>query len=356
MRVLVAGTGPIGRGYGVLLTQQGHEATLMSPRGTVPPGPLAIETFGLLEGRATLPVAPGPEAATAADAVVIAVLGNGLRATVEALAPHLRDDQPVIFSSHASFAALHLSRLAAARGVRPLIVAWATTVTGGPMVAGRVHVRLLRPEIDVATLPADRRAEGVRLSAALFGERFVPAENLLAIALSNLNPPIHMANTLLNFTRVENGERWENFGGITPAVGRTIEALDRERLALAARFGLRVRSVFEHYRKSFPDMPAADDVHLLAQAVERQRAGSSPGPTSTRTRFITEDVPFGIAFLVELGQAAGVPMPLHAAGLAWADAAYGHDFRADNDLLPVLALTGWTAEDLQRRVEMGWAA
>lgn len=356
MRVLVAGTGPIGRGYGVALTQRGHAVTLLSPRGSLPPGPLAVETFGLLEGQAVLPVAAGPEAVAGAEVVVIAVLGNGLRATVEALAPHLRADQAVIFSSHASFAALYLSRLLAARGVRPLIAAWATTVTGGPMVGGRVHVRLLRPEIDVATIPAARREEGVRLSAALFGERFVPAENLMAIALSNLNPPIHMANTLLNLTRVENGERWENFGGITPAVGRTIEALDRERLALAARFGLRVRSVFAHYRKSFPDMPAVDDVHALAQAVERQRAGSSPGPTSLATRFMTEDVPFGIAFLAELGRAAGVPMPVHEAGLTWANAAYGHDFRADNDLLPALALQDWSEDDLRRRVESGWEA
>jgi len=352
MKVLVAGTGPVGRGYAAYLDQRGHEAQLFSPRGRVS-GPLRIDTFGYIEADVTLPVVDAP-AAAGADAVVIAVLGNGLRATIDALVPHLHDGQAVVVSSHSSFAALYLSRRLAERGVRPLIVAWATTVTGGPMVDGRVHVRLLRGEIDAATIPAERVDEGVALSAALFGDRFAPSLNLLAISLSNLNPPIHLANTLLNFTRVENGERWENFGGISPAVGRVIEALDRERLALAEALGVRVRTVFEHYRKSFSDMPDEDNVHALAQKVETQRKGSSPGPTSVNTRFITEDVPFGIQFIVALARVCGIAVPVHQAGLVWAGAAYNYDFADDNDLLPALGLEALSLDTLRAYATEGW--
>ena len=51
----------------------------------------------------------------------------------------------------------------------------------------------MRKSVDLATLPASRSAEGLALCQSLFGDRFVDRQSLLAIALSNLNPTIHMA-------------------------------------------------------------------------------------------------------------------------------------------------------------------
>jgi opine dehydrogenase len=357
MRVAVVGAGPIGQGYAALLARNGHTPVLFSPRGSRVPADAAslqVETVGLLESTAKVELVHTPAAIASADVVVICVLGNGHRSVIDLISQYVRQDQPVIISSQSSLSALYLSTQLALRGIAPLIVAWATTVTGGPIADGRVQIRLLRRELDVATIPAAGIDQGLTLSRKLFGDIFAPSENLLAISLSNLNPQIHMANALLNFTRIENGETWQNFGCITKGVGRYIEALDQERLAIATAFGVTVRTVYQHYQRSFKDMPVDGSVHAMAQVVESQRKGSSPGPRSSTTRYVTEDVPFGIHCIVELGKITGVPTPLHEAGLTIFNAVYGRDFRLDNDLLPALGLESLGASLLRSHAIHGW--
>jgi opine dehydrogenase len=151
---------------------------------------------------------------------------------------------------------------------------------------------------------------------------------------------------LCNFTRIENAEAWANWSGLTPSVGRLIEALDAERLAVAAAYGATVRSVRDHFHLSFdvPHGPVGDAGAILAAR------DANRGPTSLTTRYITEDVPFGLVPTTVLAGIAGVAMPLHDAGIAIFSALYGRDFRAENDLLPALGLEGWSMDALRRRM------
>jgi opine dehydrogenase len=355
MKVGVVGTGPVGLGCAALADANGHEAIVWSPRApeAAAPATREIETVGLFEHRCRVPVATGPAALADCDVVIFCVLGNGHRIAFERVAPHLRAGQSVIISSHCSLGALYLSRLLATRGVRMPIIAWATTLTGGPIAGGRVQVRLLRRELEVATVPASAIQHGLDVSRSLCKAVFHPSPNLLAIALSNLNPPIHMANAMLNFTRMQRGEAWDNYGCITEGVGRLIEGLDEERLAIAARFGVRVRSAREHFLKSFADLVPGTVAEMAAQ-VEVQRKGGSPGPATANTRYVSEDLPFGIHPVIELGRAARVPTPLHEAGLKIFSTIYGRDFAAENDLLPRVGLEGLDAARLIALAERGW--
>ena len=194
----------------------------------------------------------------------------------------------------------------------------------------------MRARLDVAAVPAGAVEEAAATCRALFGDRFETREDLLPISLSNLNPPAHMASALCNFTRIERGETWFNYDGITPSVARLIEALDVERLAIAKAFGVRVRTVFEHYRLSFRDAKG-DTIAEMAAAIHEARKGP-PGPTDLNTRFVTEDVPFGLHPISVLGTSVNVPTPLHDAGITLFSALYGRDFRKENTLLPTLGL------------------
>lgn len=355
MRVGVVGTGSIGLGCAALLDANGHQPMLWAPRGrgSAAGARRTIQAVGLFEHRCEVPVAADVSEFTAMDVIIICVLGNGHRAVFEALAPVLRTGQTVIISSHASLGALYLSRLIAERGLDVPVVAWATTLTGGPAIDGQPHIRLLRGELDVATLPASKLEHGLAMSRALFKATFTPSNTMLAIALSNLNPPVHMANAMLNFTRIEKAEVWANYGCITEGVGSLIEALDVERLAIAAAFGERVRSAREHYLKSFPGLVPGRVAEMSAQVDER-RKGTAPGPTNANTRYITEDLPFGIYPVSALGRLAGVDVGLHEAGLRLMGAVYGRDFTAENDLLPRVGLDRMDLPLLNAIVREGW--
>jgi len=357
MIVAVLGAGGIGLSTAAVLLDRGHAVRMWTPsgEGAAPfraGKPLVVD--GILNGEfRPTGAAAAQEALAGADVALIAVPGNGHRAVIDAIAPHLAAAQTVIISSHCSLSALYLSQRLAARRLACPIAAWATTVTTGRRKApGAVNMTTLRKEVDVAAVPARSGAQALEACRALFGDRFKLRDDLLAVSLSNLNPPVHMANSLCNLTRMERGEAWPNYGCLTDAVGRLVEALDRERLAVAAAFGLGVRTVQDHFHLSF-DL-ARGTVGEMAREQDKRRGGQPPGPTTLEHRYVTEDVPFGLVPLIAIARAARVPVPLHEGGVALFGARYGRDFAAQNDLLPALAIERLPAAELHALARDGF--
>ena len=296
--------------------------------------------------------ASAEEAVASADVVMLAMPGYAHKLAFDAIAPHLREGQPVIISSHASFGALYLSRLLAARKLRTPIIAWGTTLTTGRKAsATEVAVNSLRSKIDLATVPENAADEALALCTTLFGERFVLREGLLAIALSNLNPQNHLAIALFNLTRMERGESWGQAENVTPAVGRVMEALDAERLAIAGAFGVTVRTIREHYAFSY-QLPVGSIAEMNAELHGRGKGGF--GPTTLESRYVLEDAPYGLLPTVLLGRLVGRPATLHEAGLTLLSAAYGRDFTRENDLLPALSFDTTTREGLEALARNGF--
>jgi len=358
LRVSILGAGAVAYGAAAFLARAGHDPLLWSPSGKRTAALAAGEPLvarNAIEGTFAVRVASScAEAVADADAVLLALPANGHKLVLDTAAPHVRAGQPVIISSHASFGALYLSRLLAARAVRAPIVAWGTTLTTGRQESPtEVNVATVRQRVDMATVPEGAVDTGYALCNDLFGDHFVKRDGLLAIALSNLNPQNHLAIALLNLTRMERGETWGQGENVTPAVGRLIEALDRERLAIAEVFGLRVKTVQEHFSLSFHVTLAS--VSAMNQEMHARGRGGF-GPKTAESRYVLEDVPFGLVPTVALGRLAGRPATLHEAGLAIFSAAYGRDFIQDNDLLPALGLDGLSAAELQRLARAGYGA
>jgi opine dehydrogenase len=356
MRVCILGAGSVAFGMAAYLAQAGHEPVLWSPSGNGTAG-LALgaplTSRNAVEGAFEVGTAATPdEAVSGAGAVVVALPAYGHRAVIEAVAPHLSPDQVVIFSSHASFGALYLSRLLAERGLVLPIVVWGTTlVTARKTGDTEVSVNTVRQKVDVATIPHSAAEQGHALCTMLFGDRFVPRDGLMAIALSNLNPQNHLGIALLNLTRMEKGETWGQGEHVTPAVGRVIEALDLERLAIAEALGLEVRTVQQHFSLSF-HVPQ-DSVSAMNQEMHRQGRGGF-GPTTAESRYVLEDVPFGLCCTVLLGRLVGRPAVLHEAGITLMSAAYGRDLAAINDLLPAAGIEAMPLEELLRTAANGY--
>ncbi|MER9344533.1 NAD/NADP octopine/nopaline dehydrogenase family protein [Mesorhizobium sp. M0323] len=356
MRVSILGAGAIAYGLAACLAEAGHDPMLWSPSGertkALATGQ-SLTATGAIEATVSVRIAKDcKEAIAAADVVMVALPANGHKKVMDAAAPYLREGMPVIISSHSSFGALYLSRQLAELKVRLPIVVWGTTlVTGRQSGPTEVHVASVRQKVDVATLPFEAMDQGFELCTTLFGDRFVKRDGLLAIALSNLNPQNHLGIALLNLTRMEKGEQWSQAGNVTPAVGRFIEALDAERLAIAARFGIAVRTVEEHFSLSF-HVPMGT-VSEMNQEMDRQGRGGF-GPTTIESRYVLEDVPFGLLPTVLLGKIGGKPAILHEAGIAIFSAAYGRDLKGDNDILPALGIEGIGKVDLENLCRKGF--
>lgn len=351
MRLGIIGTGGIGLASAAWLAHGGHAVTVWSPGGQ---GALALrdqplQAEGVLQAQVRVAVADSAQAlAQAADVLLVAVPVNAHQTVMEALVPHLRSGQTVIVSSMASLSSLYLFEAAARRGIDLLVASFGTTVLtarrSGPT---QVRVMTRRSELGVSALPVARTDEAVALCRGLFGHLFVPQSNCLASALTNINPPAHGPLALFNWTRIERAELWPQYHYMTPQVADVILALDRERLALAQAWGLQVRTIEAHFAKSFGT--TAPTLAGIAEELHAKRGGP-PGPTDTQTRFITEDMPYGLAFCVTLGALAGVPMVATRTVVEMASLLVGRNLAADNTLIPALGLAGETRAGLLARV------
>lgn len=356
MRVSILGAGAIAYGLAAYLAESGHSPMLWSPSGqrtkALAAGEL-LHATGDLEAAVPVRIAKDcKDAVTNADVVLIALPAYGHKMVMDAAVPHLKDGIPVIISSHSSFGALYLSKQLAERKVSLPIIVWGTTLlTGRQLGPTNVHVATVRRKLDVATLPFVFEDEGYELCTTLFGNRFVRRDGMLAIALSNLNPQNHLGIALLNLTRMEKAEQWSQAGNVTPAVGRFIEALDAERLAIAAHFGVAVRTVREHFSLSFHVPPGS--VSEMNREMDRQGRGGF-GPTTVESRYILEDVPFGLLPTVLVGKITGNPAILHDSGVSILSAAYGRDLKADNDILPALGIEQLSPVELARLSREGF--
>ncbi|CAH1696681.1 2-dehydropantoate 2-reductase [Hyphomicrobiales bacterium] len=350
MRIAVLGAGAVALGNAAFLSRNEHQPIVWSPSGksvTEIAKGVPLTTTGALEGTFELPVAAScEESLRGAQVVLIAVPAYGYKTVMDAASPYIRPDHLVIISGHLSFGALYLSKLLAERGVTAPIAAFGTTVTTGRRTGPTaVNVKTIRAKVDMATVPATFGEKALGICTDLFGDRFVLRSDLLAIMLSNLNPQSHMGTALCNLTRMERGEAWDQDENTTDAVGNLLEALDAERIAVASALGLSVRTVREHFHYSFnvPIGPVGEMARVL-----HGRGRAVMGPTTLNTRYILEDVPFGLLPTIGIARVAGVPIPLHEAGINLFSALYGREFRTENDILPELDLDGLDLPALQK--------
>ncbi len=334
MRVAILGAGAIGPGCAALVASRGHDATLWSPSGAGTAGlGDALHAAGVLTGAFPVRVAATLDDAFAgADVALLTVPAYALPALLPLIAAAIPRNLPLLIAPAASLAPLAFARL---RGAGAPVGAMATTpITGRRTGADRVRIAAIRAWAEMGALPGSAAPEMAALAEDLFGNRWPTVPDALAAAFINTNPIAHAALALANVTRIEKRETWGQYGLMTPAVCRLMEALCAERDALAARFGHHPPSLVEalHRTNGVPRGP----LHEMTAAIEAG-AGVIAGPTDMATRYVTEDVPYGLAFYLALAAAIGQPMPVTEASVTVLESLWGQGLR-ENPLLEGLDL------------------
>jgi opine dehydrogenase len=264
-------------------------------------------------------------ALSANELVLLIVPSYGHRAFAEACAPHLRAGQVVVLMP-GNLGSLQFARILRERGTPAGVILGETDTA--PYVCRKVapaaaHIWGVVNGMGLGVFPA-RHGERVReLLAAWFpGVQLYP--HVLACGLAAMNPVVHPPGVLLNAGRIEysRGDFYFYEEGVTPAVCRLIEAVDGERRAIARAFDLDLLPVAEAFHAAGfgprGDLWAAINGSLM---LTRMRA-----PGALETRWLTEDVPYGLAAWVRLGEQFGVAAPVTRAVVELASATLGIDF------------------------------
>ena len=351
MNIGIIGAGGIGLASAAWLAQRGHAVHLWAPlaRAAHPRGAQPLVSTGVLDASVSVHWVSAVAELSGCELILIAVPVNAHRAVMDALAPALRAGQTVLVSSMASLSSLYLHERVRALGTADVTVAslGTTVLTARREAFDRVRIMTRRTQLGVSALPTARQDAVLRLCTGLFGEGFTPQANALASALTNINPAAHGPLALFNWTRIERAEHWPQYHYMTERVAAVIEKLDAERRALAGAFGLSVRSIEQHFAQSFDTR--SERLADIAAELHAKRGGP-PGPTDIGTRFLSEDVPYGLVFCAALGRLAQVPTPATDTIIATAGLIAGRDYARENTLIEPLGLRDETAAGLLARV------
>ncbi len=212
----------------------------------------------------------------------------------------------------------------------------------------RVFLKLKAGNL-LAALPAARTGDVVRMVEDVYPGIEV-ANNVLHTSLQNANPIIHPAVTLCNAARIEasGGDFLFYEEGVSDSVGRLIEALDRERIAIGEQLGLTIE----------PDPEIGMRQGYMLEASYGAGYREAPGfkgiaaQSQLDHRYLNEDVGYGLVFMAGLGEQLGVATPLINAVIDVASAIMARNYRAEAPRTPVsLGISERTAEELTAFLE-----
>lgn len=313
-----------------------------------------IMVQGGIQGFARLDVVTSDiaEAMTDVDVVMVVIPASGHRSLARSLAPHLKDGQVVVLNPGRTLGAVEFEYILRTAGCQTnVVVAEAQTMLYASRRVGkaRVMVHGIKSRVPLAALPAWQTERVVRMLSLAFPQ-FVPERHVLCTGLDNVGAVLHPVPTILNLARIDTGEKFEYYHeGITPRVARLLGEIDRERLAVAAAFGVEAKSTKEWLREAY----GAEGCNLFEAIKNNPGYKGILAPDALPTRYLTEDVPMGLVPMSSLGRLVGISTPVMDSIITLASMLDGVDYRKEGRTLDRVGLGGMTVRDIYNLILEG---
>ena len=314
-----------------------------------------IQTTGDVDGRAVLTYVGHDLARAVADTDLVYVVAPtyATQAFGDAYREVVKPGRHVVVCPGTNGGALAFKQ---ALGLEPgdptVVVSETSTLPYACRLTGpaRLHVFLkLDDGLFLASLPSGSAEEACDLLGDVYPGVIV-YQNVFQTILQNGNNVIHPAVSLLNVARIEGPDGFLFYEeGVTQGVGRLMQAVDQERLAIAEALGTPILSepavgvqqgymTEENYDTAYSRAPGF-------LGIEAQ--------TTLEHRYLTEDVGYGLILLTELAQVAGVATPVMDALITVVSAVLGRDLRQNAQrTLDSLGLGGLGPSELLAAVEV----
>lgn len=311
----------------------------------------AVEGVGTIEF-ATTDIG---EAMDGADNIILVLPSIYHESMARKMVPHLRDGQVVLLHPEASCGAIAFRKVMKEMGcTADVVIGAACTLLYSTRIQknGEVYIFGIKNAVPIAALPA---TDNARLAAAICDVMhwFVLTDNVLMTSIDNLNAMMHGAPMILNTSRIEADPPQDYlyyYDGITPSIGKFVETMDKERIAIAKALGFHQRTIREEYIDMYS---CGDETTPLYQLCKNNPGYDGIKCAKTlKTRYVLEDIPYSLVPLHALGKVAGVPTPCMDAIITIGRAMMG-DEMDEGRTASALGLDGMTKEQFLNYVNNG---
>jgi opine dehydrogenase len=301
------------------------------------------------------------------DAEVIFVItpAFGHRTMAEVCAPFVQDGQIIVLMP-GSGGSLEFAKIFKERKVgKEITFAESCTLPYGARLKAPGHVSVF---INAVILPTgvfpSRKTKEVISKLKQYYSTISAAKDVLEAAINNPNPLVHPVATLLSATRIEHskGEFYLYAEGMTPAVARTFESLNEERLTLCKAMGYKLyhwnNLDFKDYNLGETEEECRYRILNTSMDAAFGKDGiyagmKMKGPEHLKDRYVTEDVPYGMVLVSTLGDLLKIPTPTHNAVIQLASVINRTNYWKTGRGIKELGLSKLNKQSLKKFLEEG---
>jgi len=293
------------------------------------------------------------------DLILLVVPSFGRERFVKEMGPYIKDGQTIIIFP-GFFGAIQCNKVLKDIGYRKDLNICETESLHyickriGP---AKVLVKAKKDQMLFSVFPAKQTKKILKEIKKIYPQ-MISAKNVLETTLANNNSVVHPQSILLNMHMVERklfpyheiigGGLCRNYG-VTKGMARIMEGVDREKVMLGERLGLKIMKMKDAI-KVYYGVEGKD----LYEAIYNCFAYHTQlAPTSIKHRYVTEDVPYGLVPFASLGNQLEVPVPTIKAMATIGSVATGIDFWNDGMTMEKLGLANKSAKELNEYVENG---
>lgn len=350
MKYAVLGAGNGGQAISGWLAMQGYEVWLyeiIKEKVDVLAKKKEIRLCGEIEGVGKLANVSMDVHSTVkgADVIMVVTTANSHAAVARDIANDLVDGQVVILNPGRTGGALEFKRTLDACGCKARVyVAEAQTLVYAARLVedGVVNIIGVKDKVLLSAVPASDTQHVLDVINPVYPS-LCAADNVLRTSLENIGAMFHPCVLMFNAATIERNSVFWFYRDMTPKIADFIEKFDRERLAVGKAYGVELLSVSDWISYAYPGTHGST---LCEKMVNNPAYHDIKSPSTIFTRQLTEDIPTGVLPMMELGEVAGVPVPLMRSMVEICGSLLDIDFRKKGRTLEHLGLAGLSKEEI----------
>ncbi|HCU7615340.1 TPA: NAD/NADP octopine/nopaline dehydrogenase family protein [Staphylococcus aureus] len=248
-----------------------------------------------------------------AEIVQVIIPSSYIEYYADVMAEHVTDNQLIFFNMAAAMGSIRFMNVLEYRHIetKPQL-AEANTLTYGTRVDfenAAVDLSLNVRRIFFSTYDRSCLNDCYDKVSSIY-DHLVKEESLIKTNLENGNPEVHPGPTLLNVGRIDYAGEFALYKeGITKHTVRLLHAIELERLNLGRRLGFELSTAKEsRIERGYLERDKEDEP--LNRLFNTSPVFSQiPGPNHVESRYLTEDIAYGLVLWSSLGRVIDVPTP-----------------------------------------------
>ncbi len=279
------------------------------------------------------------------------------------VAPHLEEGQVVLYLGKGG-ASLTWAKVLQEMGInKKIYLADCNTLPYGTSKKGDYQVRLENrtQNLIIATFPGKDIDRVMKITRELYpnekGYDLRAGQNAIDSILVDYNAITHTPPMVCNAGRIESGDKdFHLFGKAenTPGIVNLIKKIDRERIAIGEKLGLKQYTLEEEIKMVKWNPNQENYVLPLYDAIHTPFLEVCEGPFSLDARHLTEDIPYGLVTFSSLGKLVGVPTPVTDAVITITEGLLDKDFTSVGRDVESLGIDpSWDLETVKRYLQEG---